>query len=108
MNNNFDTEYDVVIIGGGAIGSSIALDSSSRGYKTLLLEQNDFSSGTSCKSTKLLHGGVRYLEKAVNELNLKQYALVNEALEERYHFLNKANHISSKIRLLTPIKNGMN
>lgn len=87
MNNNFDTEYDVVIIGGGAIGSSIALDSSSRGYKTLLLEQNDFSSGTSCKSTKLLHGGgVRYLEKAVNELNLKQYALVNEALEERYHF----------------------
>ena len=59
------TEYDIVIIGGGAVGSGIALDATLRGYKVLLLEKNDFGSGTSTKSSKLVHGGVRYLEKAI-------------------------------------------
>ena len=56
-----NSEWDVIIIGGGASGLGVALDSSTRGYKTLLLEQVDFSKGTSSKSTKLVHGGVRYL-----------------------------------------------
>ena len=56
-----NSEWDVIVIGGGATGLGVALDSTTRGYKTLLLEQVDFSKGTSSKSTKLLHGGVRYL-----------------------------------------------
>ncbi len=56
-----DSTYDIVIIGGGATGSGIAIDAASRGFKTLLLEKNDFAEGTSSRSTKLVHGGVRYL-----------------------------------------------
>ena len=56
-------QWDVVIIGGGASGLGIALDASKRGYKTLLLEKYDFAKGTSSRSTKLIHGGVRYFAK---------------------------------------------
>lgn len=99
----FDEFYDVVIIGGGATGCGIALDSSLRGYKTLLIEKNDFASGSSSKSTKLIHGGVRYLEKAITNVDVSQYHLVKEALEERAFFLNNAPHLSKPITLLTPI-----
>lgn len=58
-------EYDVLIIGGGATGAGCALDSCTRGLKTALVEANDFASGTSSRSTKLIHGGVRYLQKAI-------------------------------------------
>ena len=68
-------EWDIVIIGGGATGLGTALDAASRGYKTLLLEQYDFGKGTSSRSTKLVHGGVRYLAQG----NIK---LVREALRE--------------------------
>ncbi|MGH7454561.1 MAG: FAD-dependent oxidoreductase, partial [bacterium] len=54
-------QWDFIIIGGGATGLGTAVDSASRGYKTLLLEQHDFAKGTSSRSTKLIHGGVRYL-----------------------------------------------
>ncbi len=96
-------EYDVIIIGGGATGSGIALDASLRGYSVLLLEKNDFASGTSSKSTKLIHGGVRYLEKAILTLNKAQLNLVIEGLKERYYFLNNASHLSHKLTLLTPL-----
>jgi hypothetical protein len=66
--------YDLLVIGGGATGSGIALDAATRGLKVALVERDDFSSGTSSKSTKLVHGGVRYLEKAVWELDYNQYA----------------------------------
>ena len=56
-------EWDVIVVGGGASGLGTALDAASRGYKTLLLEQHDFSKGTSSRSTKLAHGGVRYLQQ---------------------------------------------
>ena len=69
-------EFDILIIGGGASGMGAALEAASRGYKTLLLEQSDFSKGTSSRSTKLVHGGVRYLAQG----NL---SLVLEALRER-------------------------
>lgn len=64
--------YDLLIIGGGATGSGIALDATTRGLKVALVERDDFASGTSSKSTKLVHGGVRYLEKAVWELDYNQ------------------------------------
>lgn len=104
MKIDFDENFDVIIIGGGALGSSLALDSASRGLKTILIEENDFSSASSSKSTKLLHGGVRYLEKVVNTLDRKQFSLVYEALNERYNFLKNANHLAHKIKILSPIK----
>jgi glycerol-3-phosphate dehydrogenase len=68
-----DEPYDLLVIGGGATGSGIALDAATRGLKVALVERDDFSSGTSSKSTKLVHGGVRYLEKAVWNLDYNQY-----------------------------------
>lgn len=65
-------EYDVLVIGGGATGAGVAVDSASRGLKTALVEKYDFSSGTSSRSTKLIHGGVRYLQKAIMEFDLEQ------------------------------------
>ena len=65
--------YDLLVIGGGATGSGIALDATTRGLKVAVIERDDFASGTSSKSTKLVHGGVRYLEKAVWELDYSQY-----------------------------------
>lgn len=67
-----DEPYDLLVIGGGATGSGIALDAATRGLKVALVERDDFSSGTSSKSTKLVHGGVRYLEKAVWNLDYNQ------------------------------------
>ena len=69
-------EWDVVIIGGGASGLGIAIDSANRGLKSLLLEKTDFAKGTSSRSTKLVHGGVRYLQNG-------DISLVLEALRER-------------------------
>lgn len=67
--------YDLLVIGAGATGSGIALDAATRGLKVAVVERDDFSSGTSSKSTKLVHGGVRYLEKAVWELDYNQSVL---------------------------------
>ncbi|WP_185882546.1 glycerol-3-phosphate dehydrogenase/oxidase [Blattabacterium cuenoti] len=90
--------WDIIIIGGGATGLGIALDSASRGYKTLLLEQSDFSKGTSSRSTKLIHGGIRYLAQG----NIK---LVYEALRERGYLLKNAPHLIKKQRFVIPIFN---
>lgn len=70
--NKEDEPYDLLVIGGGATGSGIALDAATRGLKVAVVERDDFSAGTSSKSTKLVHGGVRYLEKAVWELDYNQ------------------------------------
>lgn len=69
--------YDLLVIGGGATGTGIALDAATRGLKVAVVERDDFGSGTSSKSTKLVHGGVRYLEKAVWELDYSQYVNAN-------------------------------
>lgn len=63
-------EYDILIIGGGATGAGCALDACTRGLKTALVEANDFASGTSSRSTKLIHGGVRYLQNAIMGVSL--------------------------------------
>ncbi|KAI9928500.1 hypothetical protein ASPWEDRAFT_24495 [Aspergillus wentii DTO 134E9] len=101
---NKDNEYDLLVIGGGATGSGIALDAATRGLKVAIVERDDFSAGTSSKSTKLVHGGVRYLEKAVWELDYNQYALVKEALRERKYFLNTAPHLSSWLPIMVPVQ----
>jgi heterodisulfide reductase subunit A-like polyferredoxin len=67
-----DNEYDILVIGGGATGAGVAVDAAARGLKTCLVEKYDFSSGTSSRSTKLIHGGVRYLQKAIMNLDLEQ------------------------------------
>jgi glycerol-3-phosphate dehydrogenase len=95
--------YDLLVIGGGATGAGIALDAATRGLKVAMVERDDFSSGTSSKSTKLVHGGVRYLEKAVWELDYNQYKLVREALRERKYFLDTAPHLSSWIPIMVPL-----
>lgn len=97
-------EYDLLIIGGGATGTGIAVDAVSRGLKVALVERDDFSAGTSSKSTKLVHGGVRYLEKAVMNLDYPQLELVIEALRERRTFLNIAPHLSSSLPILLPLQ----
>ena len=98
-----DEVYDLLIIGGGATGTGIALDAVTRGLKVALVEREDFSSGTSSKSTKLVHGGVRYLEKAVWDLDYNQYKLVKEALRERKYFLDTAPHLSMWLPIMLPI-----
>ncbi|KAJ5212708.1 Glycerol-3-phosphate dehydrogenase [Penicillium cinerascens] len=99
-----EEEYDLLVIGGGATGSGIALDAATRGLKVAVVERDDFSAGTSSKSTKLVHGGVRYLEKAVWELDYNQYKLVKEALRERKYFLNTAPHLSQWLPIMVPVQ----
>jgi glycerol-3-phosphate dehydrogenase len=89
-------EWDIVIIGGGATGLGTALDAASRGYKTLLIEQADFGKGTSSRSTKLVHGGVRYLAQG----NIK---LVMEALRERGRLLKNAPHLTFVQPFIVPV-----
>lgn len=98
-------EFDVLVIGGGATGTGCALDASTRGLNVALVEMNDFASGTSSKSTKMAHGGVRYLEKAVFELSKAQLDLVIEALNERGHMLNTAPHLCKILPIMIPVYN---
>src|ERR1700693_2272668 len=88
-------EWDVCIIGGGATGLGAAVDAASRGFKTILLEQHDFAKGTSSRSTKLVHGGVRYLQQG----NIK---LVLEALRERGLLLRNAPHLVKNQKFVVP------
>lgn len=93
----------MLVIGGGATGSGVALDAASRGLKVAMVERDDFCSGTSSRSTKLIHGGVRYLEKAFLQLDMEQYNMVQEALAERETLLRIAPHVAREIPILVPI-----
>ncbi len=95
--------FDLLVIGGGATGCGIALDAASRGLEVALVEKNDFAEGTSGRSTKLLHGGVRYLEMAVKHLDRSQYHLVRDALKERGILLRLAPHLCHRLPLVTPL-----
>lgn len=88
--------WDVLVIGGGATGLGIALDSATRGYKTLLLEQSDFAKATSSRSTKLVHGGVRYMAQG-------DLLLVMEALHERGILLKNAPHLTFNQEFVIPV-----
>src|SRR5262249_14101642 len=87
--------WDMVIIGGGATGVGVAVDAAARGYDVLLLEQHDFGKGTSSRSTKLVHGGVRYLEQG-------NVALVMEALKERGRLRQNAPHLVRDLAFVVP------
>src|SRR4051795_9829008 len=87
--------WDLVIIGGGATGLGAAVDAASRGYRTLLLEGHDFAKGTSSRSTKLVHGGVRYLAEG-------DIGLVREALHERGLLLRNAPHLVHDMAFVVP------
>ena len=90
-----DTPWDIVIIGGGAVGAGVAVDASTRGFDVLLIEREDFGKGTSSRSTKLVHGGVRYLEQG-------NISLVMEALKERGLLLRNAPHIVHDLPFVVP------
>lgn len=87
--------WDIIVVGGGATGVGVAIDASSRGYDVLLLEQSDFGKGTSSRSTKLAHGGVRYLEQG-------NIGLVMEALKERGLLLQNAPHLVRDLAFVVP------
>lgn len=88
--------WDMIIIGGGATGLGTAVDAAARGYRTLLLEQRDFAAGTSSRSTKLIHGGVRYLQQG----NL---TLVRESLHERGLLMQNAPHLMHNLSFIIPL-----
>src|SRR5918993_256208 len=87
--------WDIVVIGGGATGAGCALDAASRGFAVLLLEQHDFGKGTSSRSTKLIHGGVRYLRQG-------NISLVREALKERGLLFKNAPHVVHRQPFVIP------
>lgn len=91
--------YDVIVIGGGINGAGIARAAQERGYRTLLIERNDFASGTTSRATRLIHGGLRYLEH-------RELGLVSESLGEREALLREYPHLVRPLRLLLPVYAG--
>ncbi len=87
--------WDVLVIGGGATGLGCAVDAAARGYRTLLVEARDFAAGTSSRSTKLIHGGVRYLRQG-------DLVLVRQALRERARLLHNAAHLVHPLPFVIP------
>ena len=96
-------EFDICIIGGGASGAGCALDAALRGLKVALIEKEDFAAETSSKSTKLIHGGVRYLEQAFKNFDFAQLKQVRHGLQERHTVLANAPHLARPLALMTPV-----
>jgi glycerol-3-phosphate dehydrogenase len=91
-----DEQFDVLVVGGGVTGAGVALDAASRGLKVALVEKSDFASGTSSKSSKMIHGGLRYLQQ-------REFRLVYENLAERQRLLENAPHLVSPLPFLIPL-----
>lgn len=98
-----NTTFDIIIVGGGSSGVGCAIDATLRGLKVGLIEADDFGSGVSSKCTKLLHGGVRYLEKAFNDIDKSQFKLVLEAINERKIVMDSCPFLSRTIKLVFPV-----
>src|SRR5258705_9884818 len=94
--------FDLCVIGGGATGAGCALDAQLRGLSTVLLEAGDFAGATSSTATKIIHGGVRYLEEAIKDVDPKEYNVVVRALHERVRMLDNAPHLTRKLEFLVP------
>ncbi len=94
--------FEVCVIGGGATGAGTALDAQLRGLSTVLIEAGDFASATSSRSTKLIHGGIRYLQEAVTDLDPGQYNVVKRALHERRIMLENARFLAHPAEFLVP------
>lgn len=97
--------HDLLVVGGGSVGAGLALDAALRGRRVALIDAGDFGGETSSASTKLAHGGVRYLEKAVREFDRHQFGLVREALRERQNLLRLAPHLGQALPLAVPAYN---
>lgn len=97
--------FDVLVIGAGATGSGCALDAATRGLNTAVVDAADFAAGTSGRSTKLIHGGIRYLETAFMKFDYAAFKLVFEALEERSFFLSAAPYMNRPLPIMIPIYN---
>ncbi|MEA2703232.1 MAG: glycerol-3-phosphate dehydrogenase, partial [Actinomycetota bacterium] len=91
--------FDVLVVGGGITGAGVALDAASRGLRTALVERDDFASGTSSHSSKLVHGGLRYL-------NQKEFGLVTQSLAERQRLLANAPHLVRRMPFVFPVYGG--
>src|SRR5262245_40584303 len=91
-----DEQFDVLVVGGGITGAGVALDAASRGLRTALVERHDFASGTSSRSSKLVHGGLRYLQQS-------EFLLVYEGLRERQIIQQNAPHLVQTLPFLVPI-----
>lgn len=102
LQNAANEAFDVCVIGGGATGSGCALDAQLRGLKTILVDGADFASGASSASTKMVHGGVRYLEQAVRRLDRSEYEVVKRALRERIRMLRNAPFLTRTRQFVTP------
>jgi glycerol-3-phosphate dehydrogenase len=100
-----NTPFQLCVIGGGATGSGCALDARVRGLDTVLLEGADFASGASSASTKLIHGGLRYLQQGLAEMDFGQFRLVKTALRERRIMMTNAPHLSQTLRISVPCRN---
>lgn len=95
--------FDICVIGAGASGAGAALDAALRGYRVALIDRGDIAGETSSRSTKLIHGGVRYLEQAIKKLDLAQLRQVRHGLAERRTVLRNAPHLAHPLALLTPV-----
>ncbi len=102
-----DRTFDLLVIGGGATGCGVALEAATRGLTVALVERDDYASGSSSRSTKLIHGGVRYLEQAVRHFDSMQYNLVQDALGERATFFRMAPFAVRRLPILTPLYSWM-
>ena len=98
-----EESFDLLVIGGGATGCGCALDAATRGLRVALVERGDFAGGTSSRSTKLVHGGVRYLEQAIKQIDRTQFRLVQEALRERAALLELAPHLVHELAIFVPL-----
>ena len=104
LENLKSDSFDVCIIGAGASGAGVALDASLRGFKVALIDKHDFASETSSKSTKLIHGGVRYLEQAVKQLDPGHLKQMIHGLCERKYLLENAPFLCKPLGIITPVK----
>ena len=98
-----EEQFDVLVVGGGSVGAGVAWDAAQRGLKVALVERDDFGSGTSGRSTKLIHGGVRYLEAAFKKLDYGSFKLVKEALAERAFMLQSAPYMARPLPIMIPM-----
>src|ERR1700752_1607367 len=108
LDNVVGKQFDVCVIGGGATGAGCAVDAQLRGLHTVLLESGDFAGATSSSATKIIHGGLRYLEEAIKDVDPKEYHVVVRALHERVRMLNNAPHLTRELQFLVPSYHWLN
>lgn len=102
LQNIAGRDFDLCVIGGGATGSACALDAQLRGIRTVLVEAGDFAGATSSAATKIIHGGVRYLEEAIRGADLQEYHVLVRALHERIRMIENAPHLTRVLEFLVP------